>query len=44
VSGPQFGVTSLADLGLATSMDDVDAALRAAFEPVFGATAIAPFP
>ena len=44
VSGPQFGVTSLADLGLATSMDDVDAALRAALEPVFGATAIAPFP
>ncbi len=44
VSGPQFGVTSLADLGLATSMDDVDAALRAAFEPVFGATAIASLP
>lgn len=32
------GVTSLADLGLIASMADVDLALRAAFEEVFGAT------
>jgi lipoyl(octanoyl) transferase len=31
------GVTSLADLGLAISMNDADAALRPAFESVFGA-------
>jgi len=30
------GVTSLADLGVATTMDQVDAALRAAFDEVFG--------
>ena len=29
------GVTSLADLGVAAAMDDVDAALRSAFEPIF---------
>jgi lipoyl(octanoyl) transferase len=33
-----FGVTSLADLGVAAAMDDVDAALRAEFEAVFGPT------
>ena len=44
VSGPQYGVTSLADLGVAASMDNADAALRAAFEPVFGATELAPPP
>ncbi len=38
ISEPQFGVTSLADLGLPVTMADVDAALRAAFEDVFGAT------
>lgn len=32
------GVTSLADLGLPLSMHDVDIALRAAFEDVFGPT------
>jgi lipoyl(octanoyl) transferase len=31
-------VTSLADLGLTATMADVDLALRAAFEDVFGAT------
>jgi lipoyl(octanoyl) transferase len=38
ISGPQFGVTSLADLGLAATMADADAALRAAFHEVFGPT------
>ncbi len=36
VAEPRFGVTSLADLGLAATMADVDAALRAAFQPLFG--------
>lgn len=44
ISGPQYGVTSLVDLGLPVSMADADAALRAAFEEVFGATAPAPPP
>ena len=35
----QHGVTSLIDLGLPVSMPEVDAALRAAFEEVFGPTA-----
>jgi lipoyl(octanoyl) transferase len=30
------GVTSLVDLGLPVTMEDVDLALRAAFEPIFG--------
>ena len=30
------GVTSLADLGVAATMGDVDAALRRCFEPIFG--------
>jgi lipoyl(octanoyl) transferase len=34
-----FGVTSLADLGLTTTMPELDAALLASFEEVFGATA-----
>jgi lipoyl(octanoyl) transferase len=38
ISGPQFGVTSLVDLGLPVTMADADAALRAAFEEVFGET------
>lgn len=38
ISGPQFGVTSLVDLGLPVTMDDADAALRAAFHDVFGPT------
>jgi lipoyl(octanoyl) transferase len=36
------GVTSLADLGITTSMADVDAALRTAFERRFGATTAEP--
>jgi lipoyl(octanoyl) transferase len=39
VSEPRYGVTSLADLGLTVTMPEVDAALRAAFEPLFGASA-----
>jgi lipoyl(octanoyl) transferase len=39
VSEQKFGVTSLADLGLTATMDDVDIALRAEFETVFGRTA-----
>jgi lipoyl(octanoyl) transferase len=37
----EHGVTSLADLGLTATMADVDIALRAAFEGVFGATCTA---
>jgi lipoyl(octanoyl) transferase len=44
ISGPQFGVTSLVDLGLPVTMQDADAALRASFEEVFGAVHDAPFP
>jgi lipoyl(octanoyl) transferase len=39
VSEPRYGVTSLADLGLTVTMPEVDVALRAAFEPLFGASA-----
>jgi lipoyl(octanoyl) transferase len=38
VTEPRYGVTSLADLGLTAKMPEVDRALRAAFEPLFGAT------
>jgi len=38
VSEQKFGVTSLAELGRPASMPDVDRALRAAFEPLFGTT------
>lgn len=38
VVDPRYGVTSLADLGLTVSMAEVDMALRAAYEPLFGAT------
>ena len=38
ISGPQFGVTSLVDLGLPVTMNDADAALRTSFEHVFGPT------
>jgi lipoyl(octanoyl) transferase len=38
------GVTSLVDLGLPVTMDEADAALRAAFEEVFGPTADASAP
>jgi lipoyl(octanoyl) transferase len=34
----EHGVTSLADLGLTATMADVDLALKAAFEDVFGGT------
>ena len=44
VSGPQYGVTSLVDLGLPVTMSEADRALRASFETVFGAVADAPFP
>src|SRR6266849_6083186 len=36
VADPRYGVTSLADLGLPVTMEDVDVALRQAFEQVFG--------
>ena len=35
----RYGVTSLADLGIAASMTDVDAVLRREFESLFGTTA-----
>jgi lipoyl(octanoyl) transferase len=38
VADPKFGVTSLAALGIDAAMSDIDAALRAAFEHVFGPT------
>ena len=38
VSDAHFGVTSLADLGVSATMAEADAALRTAFEGVFGAT------
>ena len=44
ISAAQFGVTSLADLGLPATMSDADAALRASFKDVFGAVRDAPFP
>lgn len=44
ISAPQFGVTSLVDLGLPVTMSDADAALRASFERVFGRTELSPPP
>ena len=38
VVDPRYGVTSLVDLGLPVTMEDVDVALRQAFGEVFGAT------
>lgn len=38
VRAPGFGVTSLVDLGIPAAMEDADAALRGAFEEVFGPT------
>jgi lipoyl(octanoyl) transferase len=38
VTEQKFGVTSLADLGRPAPMQEVDLALRAAFEPLFGLT------
>lgn len=40
VVDPRYGVTSLVDLGLPVTMEDVDVALRQAFGEVFGATAM----
>jgi len=36
VSEQKWGVTSLEDLGVEAGMGDVDAALRASFEEIFG--------
>jgi lipoyl(octanoyl) transferase len=44
ISDPRFGVTSLADLGLRVTMAEADAALRAAFDDVFGPVVTAPPP
>jgi len=44
ISAPQFGVTSLVDLGLPVTMSDADAALRESFHQVFGPTEVAPPP
>ena len=40
VIDPRYGVTSLVDLGLPVTMEDVDVALRRAFEEVVGATSV----
>jgi lipoyl(octanoyl) transferase len=42
VSDQRYGVTSLADLGLTVSMSEIDMALRAEFEPLFGDTQSVP--
>lgn len=39
VAEPRYGVTSLADLGITATLPEVDMALRAAFEPLFGTAA-----
>ncbi|MGE0409675.1 MAG: lipoyl(octanoyl) transferase LipB [Amphiplicatus sp.] len=44
VDAPSLGVTSLVDLGLPVTMDEADAALRRAFEEIFGPTETAPAP
>jgi lipoyl(octanoyl) transferase len=41
VSDARYGVTSLADLGVRTTMSEVDAALRREFEGLFGGTTTA---
>lgn len=40
VADARYGVTSLVDLGLPVTMEDVDVALRQAFEEVFGSTKV----
>ena len=40
VADPRYGVTSLVDLGLPVTMEDVDVALRQAFVEVFGPTSV----
>ncbi len=42
VRDQRYGVTSLADLGIPVSMAEVDMALRAEFEPLFGSTSTSP--
>jgi lipoyl(octanoyl) transferase len=44
VADPRYGVTSLADLGHAATMAEVDRALRREFEGLFGPTIEAPEP
>jgi len=39
VAEPRYGVTSLADLGITATLPEVDMALQAAFEPLFGTAA-----
>ncbi len=41
ISAPQYGVTSLVDLGLPVTMSDADAALRSSFHRIFGPTGLA---
>ncbi len=41
VSGPRYGVTSLADLGVHAAMDEVDRVLRQTFEALCGPTDLA---
>ncbi|MCA8889931.1 MAG: hypothetical protein KDA46_13940, partial [Parvularculaceae bacterium] len=38
VTNPQYGVTSLVDLGLPVTLEDADNALKASFHQVFGPT------
>jgi lipoyl(octanoyl) transferase len=38
IADPRYGVTSLVDLGIPVTMPEVDGALKAAFEDVFGPT------
>jgi lipoyl(octanoyl) transferase len=42
VADPRYGITSLADLGRAATIADVDRALRQGFEEVFGSKARPP--
>ncbi|MBN9011864.1 MAG: lipoate-protein ligase B, partial [Rhizobiales bacterium] len=39
IADPRYGVTSLVDLGHLATMEDVDIALRQAFEELFGPAA-----
>jgi lipoyl(octanoyl) transferase len=41
ISDPHYGLTSLAALGVAASMPEVDEILRREFEPLFGGTSVA---
>ena len=41
IADPRYGVTSLVDLGIPATMDDVDIALRDAFETVFDCQLVA---